>query len=1173
MMKSGPGTKRPQRSPQPRDFLPPPKPLREEPEEDTDEATDEATPSTDGAVTSEVAAEMNVTAKTSFQREDGKSLRPEPRVPGKHALNPPIVTVFGAGIAGLTAAHELVDRGFLVQVIEKAEDTSCPGRPHIGGLAANQAARVRANVEDLHGSLITKSLTEPVKKDPVYTRERDVASWLLEMFAFNRSRWIQTEKPERINSCIFLASNDAKGTHFREGLVESLKNARTRYRKRWLWDLVGRGVLLDAITPIEVVKADTEVQAETAKRDAYQEATTLVDGLTKSDVDESEEDVSGTCVNIAVTLTNFLEKGQWLAGRQIPSEDDLRKTPNLVVPGLQREFLCFRLIPYARRGFPNAMQRAIDLYTDWANYFQKVSTLRDCCLSTPPKIDPNGIMRAADDTPVPICEADAEPEFPHLAWLEVEVVEQRLPGEHGYRFFPSFYRHLDDTMGRIPLYTDGVASGRKVKDNLIPTVFQGIGLGDKDKTWIIENSRNEKDNPFRHYLETKDPRQTDERYPSYDEPESRDCKDPEPQGMIVELEREMPRSIEALRNCTDRFVRRVGGTRRDAVILLAKLLRYLTSSPERRRRDYETKRWSEFVDIEKFSTVFRFHIQSAAQSLLAFSAGEADARTYGNITLQMMLDELRDGTRVDRTLNGPTSDAWLEPWRVHLEQQGVRFFRGELKSLRWAEVQKSKDADGRAVTREEVVPNIKLSTAKDGYSAQGLSLLVAKDQEPALQPDFYVLALNIEESASLVRRLMKAKRTAAALEANRNAAPDFERLVAFKQAVDTVVDGQTALRNMTGLQYFFDAKTAIGRGHLYFPFSKWGLSSISQSEFWSARGGFADGYFGLLSVDVCTTGVPPKGTIGSPETGEQSFTGRLGDGRPELCLDVAREALQQITPRIGSSRAPTAPRCFHVDDNSLRKGPLAPRFLASRVGLDATRPGRRDECVGKNEIEYHVNFDRWVMCGTFMSTHTRMTTMESANESARHAVAAILEKLEMKNADRPLLAHTPRLNLQIENLVNETYNWASDLRTYEAPPTWNPEDDEIPDLDFFRRIDRRLVEADVPHFMDVINFDRKLEHALDGLEIYGEERPLSELLGLTNASIDAALTRELGEKYYGLAEAWYNEAQGKPSSARFTDMAGLQNRIKELFDVFSNLIRPERTTTVADAGGTPLRIK
>src|SRR5437016_1727725 len=38
-----------------------------------------------------------------------------------------------------------------------------------------------------------------------------------------------------------------------------------------------------------------------------------------------------------------------------------------------------------------------------------------------------------------------------------------LPGEHGFRFFPGFYRHLPDTMRRIP-FTNGT-----VFDNLVAT--------------------------------------------------------------------------------------------------------------------------------------------------------------------------------------------------------------------------------------------------------------------------------------------------------------------------------------------------------------------------------------------------------------------------------------------------------------------------------------------------------------------------------------------------------------------------------------------------------------------------------------------------------------------------------------------------------------------------------
>src|SRR3954469_9068699 len=36
-----------------------------------------------------------------------------------------------------------------------------------------------------------------------------------------------------------------------------------------------------------------------------------------------------------------------------------------------------------------------------------------------------------------------------------------LPGEHGFRFFPGFYRHLPDTMARIPL------DGGSVRDHLL----------------------------------------------------------------------------------------------------------------------------------------------------------------------------------------------------------------------------------------------------------------------------------------------------------------------------------------------------------------------------------------------------------------------------------------------------------------------------------------------------------------------------------------------------------------------------------------------------------------------------------------------------------------------------------------------------------------------------------
>src|SRR5262245_48073528 len=43
-------------------------------------------------------------------------------------------------------------------------------------------------------------------------------------------------------------------------------------------------------------------------------------------------------------------------------------------------------------------------------------------------------------------------------------IEHRLPGEHGFRFFPGFYKHVIDTMRRTPSF-----DGRNVADHLVPT--------------------------------------------------------------------------------------------------------------------------------------------------------------------------------------------------------------------------------------------------------------------------------------------------------------------------------------------------------------------------------------------------------------------------------------------------------------------------------------------------------------------------------------------------------------------------------------------------------------------------------------------------------------------------------------------------------------------------------
>ena len=1036
---------------------------------------------------------------------------PEPRLPYKHVLNPPIVTIFGAGVAGLTAAHELVERGFLVQVLEANEDPTSPGRPLVGGMAANQPARVRANIEDLHEQLILDSTQS------TDARERLVLGWLLRCLAFVRSRWVFTEYIMRCHPTLFSRPGDEGFERFEKALKEELDSAYAHYKARWIWDLVMRALLLDETYETKPLPQDrVEQVAELCKSWLDLPPTELAKRIWHTLKADSK-------ATLAADPKNDLVKQVM---ENLPTDDDVDRYAPSIDAAFDREFLCFKLVPYAISGADGAEALARELYGVWATELGK--SYPNSCLSDPKKPPP--VRSAFLDSPSP-------------AWVDLEFVEQRLPGEHGYRFFPSFYRHLDDTMKRIPLFDGTRATARTVLDNLRPTIFQGIGFTRQD---IADNGHP----PIWDDTDT-DPCRSRKKHP----------KPPQP-PIVVEVPRTRATSIEGFRDRTDRLIKRIGGTQRDAVLLFAKLLRFMTTSPERRRDLYEKKSWHEFVEIEKFSRAIQAQIKSAAQALLAFSVDDADARSYGDMITQILLDGLDDGSRVDRTLNGPTSDAWLEPWRDYLERQGVRFFCLELEQLAL------KTIDGE----EELVPLVKppfkrigggvtdqRSAAFRNETSQQGKLLTWEDEYPGRRPDFYVLALDQRRTAELVGELGDPK-----------AAPDFLKIRAFDEELrerkakkkDDERLNNDVMHDMTGVQFFFDAKTSIGQGHMYFPYAEWGLSSISQSEFWYQSGSFSSGYFGVLSVDICTTGKfedPDQGSFWATI----KFMGEEPPGAPKNTPGVghflaAREIWNQIGARISEKDCLAEPRCVHIDRNITRAAGNMTPYLGAAVGLDEYRPGRSPHgCAGEGEIAYSINHQRWVVCGTFMATHTRITTMESANESARHAVKAILERLEKNDSTGVFSAHSGPADVQIESLKNKTYNGASSRTVYDEPDVWNPEDEEPEDFDFFRRVDRRLQRLHLPHMFDILDFDRKLEHALDAVDIYRGERPLRDYLGGMLATLDTVLIKEGGRAYDKTIETKWNEAKGSVSKLSdnlpgdmFPEMKDLLTRFKKMLDAF-----------------------
>ena len=191
-----------------------------------------------------------------------------------------------------------------------------------------------------------------------------------------------------------------------------------------------------------------------------------------------------------------------------------------------------------------------------------------------------------------------------------------LPGEHGFRFFPAFYRHVIDTMARIP------CRGGSVKDNLRASTEAGLGLTDGQ--------------PIARFL------------------------------------RRVPTGTREVTDAIQLAYSRLGITAADSLRFTRRVLRYDTSCDRRRLEQYEKISWWEYLEGDRYSASFQRHLAAVPRTMVAMDARRGSARTIGDISMQLLLDYGAAGEQTDRVLCGPTSETWIDPWRAYLETLGVR---------------------------------------------------------------------------------------------------------------------------------------------------------------------------------------------------------------------------------------------------------------------------------------------------------------------------------------------------------------------------------------------------------------------------------------------------------------------------------------------------------------------
>ena len=210
-----------------------------------------------------------------------------------------------------------------------------------------------------------------------------------------------------------------------------------------------------------------------------------------------------------------------------------------------------------------------------------------------------------------------------------------LPGEHGFRFFPGFYKNVPDTMRRIPVA--GNANG--AFDDLVDASQEVLTLPNGGQLWAFPT-------------------------PDYNG------------------------AIEGTKTLVTAIGIAAGVPLNEIEYFVRKILVFFTSSDARRIGEWEYVSWTKFTNSEKFSPTYRTVFGTGlTKDLVAAKGTAASTRTVGLMAeafVYALLAERSPQVRkesgygaADRLLNAPTSEAWINPWVAQLRNLGVRFISGQ----------------------------------------------------------------------------------------------------------------------------------------------------------------------------------------------------------------------------------------------------------------------------------------------------------------------------------------------------------------------------------------------------------------------------------------------------------------------------------------------------------------
>ncbi len=218
-----------------------------------------------------------------------------------------------------------------------------------------------------------------------------------------------------------------------------------------------------------------------------------------------------------------------------------------------------------------------------------------------------------------------------------------------------------------------------------------------------------------------------------------------------------------------------------------------------------------------------------------------------------------------------------------------------------------------------------------------------------LTADFYVAALPVEVMRTL-------------------AGPPLRALDPAFGGLDRLVT-----RWMNGILFYLDRDVPLVHGHAIYIDSAWALTSISQAQFWKEVDleRYGDGRVkGILSVDVSDWDTP------GPRTGKVAMRCTKEEIRAEVWGQLKDHLEDELDERHVLTWFLDPAITFPNPTEAANLEPL----LINTAGSWADRPG------------VATRIPNLLLAADYVRTNTDLATMEGANEAARRAVNAILDR-------------------------------------------------------------------------------------------------------------------------------------------------------------------------------------